>query len=53
MGAPPHDLTGSFPDWNIHVVSLKGIGPGVYRCRLEATVAGKKQQRYWKMAVIK
>ncbi|MBN1576583.1 MAG: hypothetical protein JW913_08525 [Chitinispirillaceae bacterium] len=57
MGAPPRNLTGSYPDWNILVVSvkkdLKDLGPGVYRCRLEATINGKKHHRTWKMAVIR
>jgi hypothetical protein len=53
MGPPPRNLTGSFPDWNLHTVSLNGFGPGVYRCRLEATIKGKKEHAYWKMAVIR
>ncbi|MBN1757483.1 MAG: hypothetical protein JW863_04155 [Chitinispirillaceae bacterium] len=53
MGPSPRNLTGSFPDWNLLTVSLDGIGPGVYRCRLEATIKGKKEHAYWKMAVIR
>lgn len=53
MGLPPRNLTGSYPDWNIHNVKVDGLGPGVYRCRFEATVNGKKHHRYWKMAVVK
>jgi hypothetical protein len=53
MGSAPTDLTGSYPDWNEHVVSLKKFGPGVYRCRMEATINGKKHVCYWKMAVVK
>jgi hypothetical protein len=53
MGPAPRNLTGSFPDWNIYTVSLKGIGPGVYRCRLEATIKGKKEHSFWKMAVVR
>jgi hypothetical protein len=53
MGSAPADLTGSYPDWNEHLVSLKKFGPGVYRCRMEATINGKKHVRYWKMAVVK
>jgi hypothetical protein len=32
---------------------LRNFGPGVYRCRMEATVSGKKQVAVWKMAVVK
>jgi hypothetical protein len=53
MGAPPRNLTGSYPDWNLHTVPIKNLGPGVYRCRLEASVNGKQQHRIWKMAVIR
>lgn len=53
MGSAPADLTGSYPDWNEHLVSLKKFGPGVYRCRMEATINSKKHVRYWKMAVVK
>jgi hypothetical protein len=53
MGNPPYELTGSFPDWNELVVSVKDFGPAVYRCRMEATINGKSQIKYWKMAIIK
>jgi len=53
MGNPPEELTGSYPSWNEHNVSIEKFGPGVYRCRLEATINGKKHSRFWKMAVIK
>jgi hypothetical protein len=53
MGAAPSELTGSYPDWNEHIVSLKKFGPGIYRCRMEATISGKKHVCYWKMAVVK
>jgi hypothetical protein len=53
MGAPPANLTGSYPDWNELVVSLDRFGPGLYRCRLEATIGGTKHSKFWKMAVIK
>lgn len=53
MGNPPYELTGSFPDWNELVVSAKDFGPAVYRCRMEATINGKSQIKYWKMAIVK
>lgn len=53
MGSAPQDLSGSYPDWNVHVVPITQLGTGVYRCRLEALVNGVKQVRYWKMAVVK
>jgi len=53
MGNPPEELTGSYPSWNEHNVSIEKFGPGVYRCRLEATINGKRHSRFWKMAVIK
>ncbi|MDR0307812.1 MAG: FG-GAP-like repeat-containing protein [Chitinispirillales bacterium] len=46
-------LSGSFPDWNEFKVNLKKYGPGIYRCRMEAHVDGKKYSRMWKMAVVK
>ena len=47
-------LSGSFPDWNsLDDISLANFGSGVYRCRMEAEVSGKKQVQYWKMAVVK
>lgn len=53
MGNPPENLTGSYPSWNEHNISIDKFGPGVYRCRMEATINGKKHSRFWKMAVIK
>jgi hypothetical protein len=53
MGTGPQNLTGSYPDWNELSVSLAKFGRGLYRCRLEATVNGKKSAKYWKMAVVK
>jgi hypothetical protein len=53
MGNPPSELTGSFPDWNELVVSVKDFGPAVYRCRMEATINGKSHIKYWKMAIVK
>jgi hypothetical protein len=47
-------LSGSFPDFNeLPPVSLATYGPGVYRCRMEADIGGKKYIQYWKMAVVK
>jgi hypothetical protein len=47
-------ISGSYPDYNeLPPVSLQTFGPGVYRCRLEAEVGGKKYVQYWKMAVVK
>jgi hypothetical protein len=47
-------ISGSYPDWNeLPPVSLATYGPGVYRCRLEAEINGKKYVQYWKMAVVK
>ena len=46
MGNPPEELTGSYPSWNEHNVSVEN-GPGVYRCRLEAISTGK-HSRFWK-----
>lgn len=34
-------------------IPLRKYGPGVYRCRMEATVNGKKEVQFWKMAVVK
>ena len=53
MGKAPEDLTGSYPDWNEHIVDISKLGPAVYRCRLEATIRGKKHVKYWKMAVVR
>ncbi|MFP4014314.1 MAG: hypothetical protein ACLFVQ_09535 [Chitinispirillaceae bacterium] len=46
-------LSGSYPDWNEFRVNLRKYGPGVYRCRMEARIAGKKHVEFWKMAVVK
>ena len=47
------ELSGDFPDWNEHRVSLRKYGPGIYRCRMEAQIDGVKYSKQWKMAVIK
>jgi M6 family metalloprotease-like protein len=47
------NLSGDFPDWNEFSVNLKKYGPGIYRCRMEAVVGGKKYSKFWKMAVVK
>ena len=46
-------LSGDFPDWNEHKVNMRKYGPGIYRCRMEAKINGKKYSKQWKMAVIK
>jgi hypothetical protein len=47
-------LSGSYPGWNsLDNISLANFGSGVYRCRMEAEVAGKRQSQFWKMAVVK
>ena len=46
-------LSGDFPDWNEFRVNLRKYGPGIYRCRMEATIGGKKHSKQWKMAVVK
>nr|MCU0609394.1 hypothetical protein [Chitinispirillaceae bacterium] len=51
MGAAPAQLTGSYPDWNELRVPIDRLSPAVYRCRMEATIAGKKHVRFWKLAV--
>ena len=51
MGTAPTALTGSSPDWNELRIPITNIGPGLYRCRLEAVVSGKKVSQIWKMAV--
>lgn len=53
MGSPPHQLSGDPHDWNVLYVSTRNFTPGVYRCRMEATISGKKHHNYWKLAVIK
>jgi hypothetical protein len=47
------NLSGDFPGWNEFTVNLKKYGPGIYRCRMEAEVNGKKHSKFWKMAVVK
>jgi hypothetical protein len=51
MGAPPSHLTGSYPDWNELRVPVDKLAPGLFRCRMEATVGGKKYVQFWKLAV--
>jgi len=46
-------LPSLYPSSDEHQLPLDRFGPGVYRCRLEATVGGSKQVKYWKMAVVK
>jgi hypothetical protein len=46
-------LSGDFPDWNEYKVNMRKYGPGIYRCRMEAKIDGKKYSKTWKMAVIK
>lgn len=53
MGKAPEQLSGSYPDWNELIVSVKDLGPAVYRCRMEAKINGKTYSQYWKMAIIK
>lgn len=53
MGTTPSQLSGSYPDWNELIVSVKDLGPAVYRCRMEAKINGKTYSQYWKMAIIK
>jgi hypothetical protein len=53
LGAPPSHLTGSFPDWNELRVPVGRLAPGLFRCRMEATVGGRKQVKFWKLAVTK
>jgi hypothetical protein len=48
------NLSGSYPGENqLSPVSLANYGSGIYRCRFEAEVGGKKYVQYWKMAVVK
>jgi hypothetical protein len=51
MGSPPSHLTGSYPDWNELRVPVDKLAPGLFRCRMEATVGGKKYVQFWKLAV--
>lgn len=43
----------NYPDWNEHAMSLRRLGPAVYRCRLGATIDGREYSRFWKLAVVK
>jgi hypothetical protein len=48
------NLSGSYPDFNeLPPLSLETFAPGVYRCRLQATINGSKYVSTWKMAVVK
>jgi len=47
------NLSGDFPGWNEFRVNLRKYGPGIYRCRMEAEINGKKYSKFWKMAVVK
>ncbi|MDR2692800.1 MAG: hypothetical protein LBB74_01110 [Chitinispirillales bacterium] len=47
------NLSGDFPGWNEFRVNLRKYGQGIYRCRMEAEVGGKKYSKFWKMAVVK
>jgi hypothetical protein len=48
------NLSGSYPDWNeLPQISLDNFGSGVYRCRMEAEINGKKYAKFWKMAIVK
>ena len=51
MGAPPAFLTGSYPDYNEFQAPIGRLGPGMYRCRMEATIKGQKYEKFWKLAV--
>ncbi|MBD3419556.1 MAG: hypothetical protein GF398_05490 [Chitinivibrionales bacterium] len=48
-------FTTNWQEWNElpQPVSIKRFGPGVYRCRLGATVNGSRQSAFWKLAVVK
>jgi hypothetical protein len=48
-----HNLNGDFPGWNEFRVDLRKYGPGIYRCRMEAQIGGRKYSKMWKMAVVK
>ncbi len=42
--------------WNELIIPeelFSSMGPGVYRCRLQAETGGRKQVEFWKMAVVK
>jgi hypothetical protein len=48
------NLPNSYPgETLLPPVSLAKYGSGVYRCRFEAEVGGKKCVQFWKMAVVK
>jgi hypothetical protein len=47
------NLPAGYPDWNEVRVDLRKYGQGIYRCRMEATINGRKYSRMWKMAVTK
>ncbi len=53
--ADPKTFKANWTSWNElpHNISLKNIGRGVYRCRMEAKVNGSKVTEFWKMAVVK
>lgn len=51
MGIPPSALTGSYPDYNEFQVPVSRLGPALYRCRMGATIGGKKYEKFWKLAV--
>ncbi len=51
MGTPPGALTGSYPETNEFQVPISRLGPALYRCRMGATIGGKKYEKFWKLAV--
>jgi hypothetical protein len=51
MGTPPGALTGSYPESNEFQVPVGRLGPALYRCRMGATIGGKKYEKFWKLAV--
>ncbi|MGA3052131.1 MAG: hypothetical protein ABSE00_09470 [Chitinispirillaceae bacterium] len=51
MGTPPSALTGNYPDYNEFQVPISRLGPALYRCRMGATIGGKKYEKFWKLAV--
>ena len=50
-GILPSNLTGSYPDWNWFTAPIDKLAPGLFRCRMEATINGKKYAKFWKLAV--
>ena len=48
---PDDSAAPTYPGWNEHTVTIRDLGPSVYRCRLGATVKGEKVSSWWKMAV--